>query len=308
MAPLVETVSLRVDVEGAAAIDGLTLASTGDWVLVLGGARALFEASAGLRPAQRGSIRVEGRPPIDAIGSGIAGSAPLDPPLPPRWTPRMYARWSASLAGHAKAAATSMAAEALARLELKSFADTRLSGVSLPVRRATVIAAALATGATALLVEDPLADLAPEVGRPLARTFARALTGRRVALFAARVALESPLALAADEAIVVDGSHVAHQGAPAELAASERALALRVAGDVAAFATAVCAAGATLLAPLPASTQAASAGERRAGERTTTLTHLRLDAGPLANSDVLRIALECRAVVVEVHPIARAFA
>jgi ABC-type multidrug transport system ATPase subunit len=320
---LLETVSLRVDVAGAAAIDGLTLASTGEWVLVLGGARALFEAAAGLRGAERGSVRIEGQAPVDAIRHGVSACAPLDPPLPPRWTPRMYARWSASLAGHAKAVARSMAAEALARLELKSFADARLSGASPAVRRATVIAAALATGATTLLVEDPIADLAPEVGRPLARTFARALAGRRVAFFAAHVALESPVALAADEAIVVDGSLVAHQGAPAQLAASERALTLRVAGDAVAFTTAVCAAGATLLGPLQASTQASaqplevterttnlteSADLREAREARTNLTHVRLDAGPLATSDVLRIALECRAVVLEVHPIARAFA
>jgi ABC-type multidrug transport system ATPase subunit len=290
--PLLETVLLRVDVAGVPAIDGLTLASTGEWVLVLGGARALFEAAAGLRGVERGSVRIEGQSPIDAVRGGIAACAPLDPPLPPRWTARMYARWSASLAGHAKAVAKSMAAEALARLELTSFADARLSAVTPQVRRATVVAAALATGATTLLVEDPLTDLAPGVGRPLARTCARALAGRRVAFFAAHVALESPVGLAADEAIVVEGSSVAHQGAPAQLAASERALALRIAGDAEAFTTAVCAAGATLLAPLQASTQA----------------YVRLDAGPLATRDVLRIALECRAVVLEVHPIARAFA
>lgn len=292
MSPLFETTDLRIDVASTVAIDGLSLSSTGEWVLVLGAARALFEAAAGLRTPERGQIRIEGLGPAQAIGAGVVASATLDPPLPPRWTPRSYARWSASLAGHASGVAKSMAAEALARLELKSSADVRLSRATPAVKRATVIAAALATGATTLLVEDPLMDLAPEIRRPFARTIVRALAGRRVAFFAAHVALESPVGLAADEAIVVEGSEVAHQGPPAQLAASERALALRVSGNAAAFATAVCAAGATLLGPVNGSTQ----------------TVLRIDAGPLASRDLLRIALECRAVVLELYPIARAFA
>lgn len=292
MPPLLETSALRVDVAGVTAIDGLTLTSTGEWVLVLGAARALFEAAAGLRSVERGSIRIEGQAPIEAIRQGTAATAPLEPPLPPRWTPSEYARWSASLAGHKTGVAKSMSAEALARLELKPFADIRLSRTTSAVRRATVVAAALATGATTILLEDPLTDLSSEIRRPFARTLARALTGRRVAFFAAHVALESPVGLAADEAIVLDGSEVAHQGPPAQLAASERVLALRIAGNAEAFATAICAAGATLLAPLGASMP----------------TTLRLDAGPLATRDVLRIALECRAVILEVHPIARAFA
>ncbi|HXX68466.1 MAG TPA: hypothetical protein VEK07_14855 [Polyangiaceae bacterium] len=292
MTPLLETSALRIDVAGTVAIDGLSLSSTGEWVLVLGGARALFEAVSGLRAIERGQVRVEGCSPSVAIRQGVAASAPLDPLLPLRWTPRSYARWSASLAGHPSGVAKSMAAEALARLDLQSFADARLSGATAPVRRATVIAAALATGATTLLVEDPLTDLAEPMRRPFARTVVRALAGRRIAFFGAHVALESPVGLAADEAIVINGSDVAQQGPPAQLAASERALALRVAGNTAAFATAVCAAGATLLGPVDGSQE----------------TRLRIDAGPLATRDVLRIALECRAVVLEVHPIARAFA
>lgn len=292
MTTLLETQSLRVDVAGTPAIDRLSLSTTGEWVLVLGGPRALFEAAAGLRSAEGGTVRVEGRPALDAIRDGVVASVPLDPPLPPRWTPRQYATWSAQLAGQPSAIANSMAAEALARLELKSFADARFSRAALTVRRAAVVAAALATGATTLLVEDPLTDLATEIRRSFARTIVRALSGRRIAFFAARVALESPAGLAADEAIVIEGSQVAHQGAPAQLAASERALVLRVEGDAAAFATAIVAAGATLLAPADASAPAT----------------LRIDAGPLATRDVLRIALECHAVVLEVHPIARAFA
>jgi ABC-2 type transport system ATP-binding protein len=283
---------LRVDVGGSPAIDGLTLSTTGDRVLVLGAARALFEAAAGLRAPSRGEIRVEGVSPRAAVSGGVAAGAPLDPPMPPAWTVLQYVTWSARLAGHPKATARGMAAEALERMHLGRVAGTRLGGVAPATRRGTVLAAAIATGARTLLVEDPLPGLPSEAERPFARVIARALSEHRVALFAGRVPLESPLALASDEALVIDGAVVSAQGAPGELAASERTVALRVHGDVAAFARAVEAGGGraevTVGAPPP--------------------VHVRVELGPLAARDLLRMAAECEAVVVELRPLARAFA
>jgi ABC-type multidrug transport system ATPase subunit len=289
---LIATSSLRVDVGGVPVFDGLSLASTGDWVLVLGAARALFEAAAGLRSIERGEIRVEGLEPLQAVRAGTVASAPLDPPLPLRWTPFQYIEWSTRLAGRSRDVVTSAVVDAIERLALMPFARVKLAKSSLPVRRATVLAAALATGASTLLVEDPCVDLPPEVTRPFARMVARALAERRTAFFASRIPLESPLGLAAEEAIVVDGTRVAIQGAPAQIASSERVFALRVSGDVRAFATAVAAGGARLLTPAEHPMEA----------------HMSLDLGPLGTKDVLRIALECSAVVLELRPLARAFA
>jgi hypothetical protein len=154
------------------------------------------------------------------------------------------------------------------------------------------LAAALATGAATLLVEDPTLALPDDAARPLARAFTHALDDRRTVVFGGRIRLESPVALAADEAIVIDGSAIAAQGAPAEIAASARTFTLRVHGDLDAFRRAV---------------------EARGGHPVVTPgaaspAHMRVDLGPLAARDLLRIATESNAVVIELRPLARPFA
>jgi ABC-type multidrug transport system ATPase subunit len=273
------------------AIDGLALASAGDHVLLLGSPRALFEAAAGMRPVARGTLLIEGMRARQAIRAGVAACAPLDPPLPNAWTVVQYVTWSARLAGHPRRAAAALAADALERLHIGPLAARKLGLASTELRRATAITAALATGATTILIEDPTVGLTPETAHPLVRAAMRALQDRRTVMFAARVPLESPLALAADEAIVLDASHVSAQGPPAEIAASEKTLALRVHGDVEAFRHAVEALGARAVvdpgAPPPA--------------------YVRVELGPLAASDLLGIAAESNAVVIELRPLARAF-
>jgi ABC-type multidrug transport system ATPase subunit len=290
--PLLAATSLRVDVHGVPVIDGLSVTSTGEHVLVLGAAGALFEAAAGLRSAARGVLRIEGRVPIDAVRAGVTAGAPLDPPMPPRWTVSEYVTWSARLAGHSRAVAKGLAGDALSRMALGTVSRAKLGKAVTSVRRATVLAAALATGATTLLVEDPITGLQPESAPQFTRAMVRALAERRTLFFAGRLPLESPVALAADEAIVLFGSHVAAQGAPAEIAAAEHAFSLRVVGDIRAFTDAMKAEGARVL-------------DGADGEPSS---RVRVDLGPLATRDLLRIAAASKAVVLELRPIALAFA
>jgi ABC-type multidrug transport system ATPase subunit len=298
----VSAVSLRVDVDGVTAIDGLTVTSTGERVLVLGAPAALFEVAAGLRRPARGEIQVEGAVPVEAARKRLAAGAPLDPPLPPGWSSRRYVEWSARLAGHGRAQARELAAEALNRMKLDPLADKSLRAAALAARRATVVAAALATGAPALLLEDPLTGLPQETLPSFARVLAHAVGDRRTVIFAGRMPLESPVALDADEAIVVAGSSVAAQGAPAEVAAAERTFTVQVAGDVASFARAASERGARVLSPaqLPPALSAL-AGQAGGG-------HVSIDLGPLRTSDVLRIARDSNATVLELRPISGAFA
>jgi ABC-type multidrug transport system ATPase subunit len=290
--PLLASSSLRVDVGGTSAVDGLTLATTGDRLLVLGAARALFEAAAGLRAIARGELRVAGQDPADALRAGSLAGAPLDPPLPSLWTVRQYVVWSARLAGYPAGTAGALADEAIERLKLASFSDNRLGAVAPAARRGTVIAAALATGADVLLIEDPVGSLPAETARTFARIVVRALSDRRIAVFAPRVSLDSPIALAADEAIVIDGARVAAQGAPAEIAAGESAYVLRLAGDARAFVSNAEAQGARLLVP----------GDDPGRDGVT------IDLGGLRALDLLRIAAASNAVVLELRPLARTFA
>ncbi|HEY1696746.1 MAG TPA: hypothetical protein VGG39_31505 [Polyangiaceae bacterium] len=292
MAALLAASSLRVDVGGWPAIDGLSFATTGDHVLVLGAARALFEAAAGLRAPGRGEVLVDGSSPTVAVREGRMACAPRDPPMPRSWTHLQYVTWSARLAGHPRGTARAMALEALERLNLASMAKAKLLSATTAAKRGVVLAAAIATGAPVLFVEDPLTGLVPDAARAFARVVARAIGDRRTVLFAGRLPLESPLALGADEAVVVDGALVEAQGPPAEIAAAATTLSLQVHGDVAVFARAVEAAG----------------GRATVTEGAPSPVHVRVELGPLAARDLVRIAAETNAVVLELRPLARAFA
>jgi ABC-2 type transport system ATP-binding protein len=299
--PLLASDGTRIDVAGVPAVDGLSFRTSGGRVLVLGAARALFQAAAGLRPVTRGRLRVEGLAPSEAVRAVVVASAPLDPPMPPGWTVRAYVAWSARIAGAGRREAGALAADAIARLELGPLAATKLGRAGDAAKRAVVVAAALATGAKTLLLENPVCDLAPEVARPIARVMAQATADRRTALFAARIPLESPLALDCDEAVVVDGASTT-QGAPAEIAAAVRTYSLRVRGDARELARAVEARGARLIAVTDAGKSNGS-GEANAADGS-----LVVDLGEaLSTTDLLRIARDARAVVLELRPLSRAF-
>jgi ABC-type multidrug transport system ATPase subunit len=292
VSPLLAASALRVDVAGQPAVDGLTLTSTGRSLLVLGAPSALFRAAAGLLAPEHGELRVDGVLPRVASRRAVAAAAERDPPLPPRWTILQYVRWSARLSGLSGARAELAAGGAIDRMELAAFAAARLRAVGLALRRATVIAAALATEAPVVLLEDPFAGLLDEVARTFSRTVTQAVADRRAVVFAGRLPLDSPVVLAADEAIVVDGSRVVAQGAPTHVAARENSFAVRVAGDAAPLAEALAHHGGRVLA-------SDSSG---ADARFT------VDLGALRTRDLLRLAQESGSVVLELRPLARIFA
>jgi ABC-2 type transport system ATP-binding protein len=222
------------------------------------------------------------------VRSGGAAGAPLDPALPPKWTAREYVTWSARIGGSTKKDARSLADQAIERMQMKAVADVPLAASSTETRRATSIAAALATGAQTVLLEEPTRGLADDVARNFARVLIRALEGCGWAVFAAHVPLASPLAMDADEAIVIAGDLVVAQGAPAELATRERAYAVRVLGRADDF-----------------SKLAASRGARVSGQGA----ELTIDLGEsLAVSDLLRAAQDAQATILELRPLAHAFA
>jgi ABC-type multidrug transport system ATPase subunit len=284
--------SLRVDVAGAPAIDGLTLESRGQRVLVLGAARALFEVTAGVRDVEHGELRVDGTSPRFASRAGVAAAAPLDPPMPPRWTVFQYIWWSARLSGRSKSQAEGAVNDALERLQLLAHTSARLGPAPVTVRRATVVGAAIATGARVVLLEDPTLGVSGDVGRSFARVIARALQDQPTLLFAGRLTLDSPVVLAADEAIAIEGSKVVAQGAPAEIATRENSFAVGATGNVRAFMDALTAQGGFLR-------------ESESSDRSARFT---VDLGALGTRDLLRVADACRTVVLELRPVARVFA
>lgn len=285
---LLSTVDLRVDVDGVPACDGVAFTTTGERVLVLGASRALFEATVGLRPVVRGKLEVRGLAPGAAIDAGTVAGVPLDPPLPPRWNLVEYIEWSSRLAGHGAADAKRFATAAVEKMQLGAMAKQPLASLVPHARRAVVLGSALATNAEVLVLEDPCAGLVEEIARSWARILVGALSDKPWLLFAARVPLTSPLALAADEAVAVSSARVLAQGAPAEIAAADKRYVARVHGRVEPLAARIV---------------------ERGGHLEVQGAQVVVDLGDtLTTAELLALCIETDVTVVEMQPIARALA
>ena len=286
--PLLKIEDLRVDVDGVPTCDGLTLQSRGERVLVLGAPRVVFEATCALRPVMRGLLRVRGAAPESAVRGGIVTGAPLDPPLPPKWSALDYVTWSSRLAGHSSVDARRLARDAIAEVQLGPLAAGTLDRMVPHARRGVVLAAALATGASIIALEDPLASLPEEIARSWAKIIVQALGDRSWLVFAARVPLTSPLAMSAEEALMISSSRLDAQGPPAELAAAGRRFVARIHSSG------------------PLETLGARLSERGA-TMVVQGAQVLLDLGStMTTSDMLGLCAELDATVVEMVPVARA--
>jgi len=291
-APLLTTKDLRIDV---AAIDGLTLASSDEAsrVVVVGAPRALFEATCGIAKPSRGSIAVQGIACGEAMARGIVAGAPVDPKMPADWSAIDYAAWSARLCGIAKGEARARAVAALERIGIRDEARAPLGRATPATRRATSIAAALATGARVIALEDPTASLDDDAAHAVARHAVRAMEGRAWILFAARAPLGSELVAQCAEALVIAGSACIDRGPPAVLASRARTYAVDAHGNVDALAAKLASRVLRVESRLMATASARFVVELADGETTSAL---------------FACAEEVGAVVVELRPIARAFA
>jgi ABC-type multidrug transport system ATPase subunit len=285
---LFEADNVRIDVGGVPVLEQLTVKTTGSNVVVLGAPHALFEACGGLRPVMSGRLRMCGASPQRAIDEVLLALAPMDVPVPGRWTLDDLARESARLAGHPRRELAARARDALRALGLDAMSRTRLAGADLAVKRAAMIAAALATGAETLLVEDFTAGLADASARSLARLFVTATKGKRWMLLAGQLALSSPLGLHADEALIFASGRLVCSGPPAEMATRDRTFSLRTTGDIAAFAAHLREQGVSV--------------ETGDGSRALTVTL----PEALSTLDLVRMAASQSIVVLELLPVAGA--
>ncbi len=144
-----------------------------------------------------------------------------------------------------------------------------------------------------IALEDPSPSLDDDAASGLLKVTANALEGRAWILFAARAPLSSPIVAAAGEAIVLAGSTVAERGVPATLATRARRYAVDVQGAGEALARAVAARGAIVESVIAVPGAARFVLELPEGGTTR---------------DLFACAAEVGAVVVELRPIARAFA
>ncbi|MDB4937560.1 MAG: transporter related protein [Labilithrix sp.] len=285
--PLLRVEDLRVDIDGVPTCDGLTMRTAGERVLVLGGPRALYEATCGLRPVVRGVLRIRGSAPDAAVRDGIVAGAPLDPPLPPKWSVLDYVMWSARLAGHTAGDARTLAKEAIALVQLDAMSGSTMERIAPHARRGVVLAAALATDAAVIALDDPLASLPEEIARSWARIIVQALGDRAWIVFASRISLTSPLAMNADDALMISSSRLDAQGAPAEIAAADRRFVARI------------------HSAHPLDALGAKLSERGA-RMDIQGAQVLLDLGAsVTTADLLAMCAELEATVVEMVPVAR---
>ena len=116
----------------------------------------------------------------------------------------------------------------------------------------------------------------------------QALGDRSWVVFAARVSLTSPLAMNADEALMVSSSRLDAQGPPAEIAAADRRFVARIhAGPLETL-------GARLV------------GARRDAWMSRARRSCSISATSMTTADLLGLCAELDATVVEMVPVARA--
>ncbi len=280
--------AVRVDDRGGVAIEGLTFASDGPHLAIIGGPSILAHALAGTTPLARGTILLDGKMPHEAMLAGDVAHAPRDPRTPDEWTPRTLISWSARLMGMNGAEARTSANHAITKLGLTEMADRKLATLPLGAKRATSIAAALATKATTLVIDDPSPGLTDDAARTLERIAADALDDVKWILLTGRLSLASPFGLRADDAVLLGPEGVVAHGAPAEVAAKDRVYALRVVGPAQALADLVRARGAT-----------ASAKDRE--------LEVELSAD-MTTRDLFSMASEASVTIVSLRPIANGVA
>jgi ABC-type multidrug transport system ATPase subunit len=220
--PLLAARDLRVDIDGAVALENVGFETRGRSVAVVGDARGLFLAIAGAAPIRAGSLAVSGLDVArrEQIGPSSVGMAPLDPPLAPKWTATEYLVWSARLAGMSRATASESASSTLAELGLERLAKSKVPSVTQAERRAIVLAAAVVARPAVLLAEAPLAGLSGEHAAYVSAVLRSSCEGRKWILSLSNLHAgsdEHVLAAQADDLLVFASGKLVRQGKLAKI-------------------------------------------------------------------------------------------
>lgn len=159
MSALLALASARIDVGGAALIDGVSFETQSDNVGLVGGFDALFALAAGRGHLASGRVTIRGQHPWRAVRDGHVGLALADAVLPESWTALAYLEQSAELLGLSARSARAQARAALARTGLPHLESRRIATLTMAERRALLIAHTTLGGPDVLLLEAPLSRL-----------------------------------------------------------------------------------------------------------------------------------------------------
>jgi ABC-type multidrug transport system ATPase subunit len=194
---LLELEQARTDSGGAVLIDGLTLASTGDSVCLVGSWEPLFLLLEGRASVASGSVRIAGLDPRRGVRDGRIGLALAGAPLPEAWTAAAYLEQSAELAGIRPRAAKQAARAALSAIGLSHLETRRIATLTAAERRALAIAHATIGTPEVLAIEAPLAELDARSEALIGEVLARAAEGKRLL-----VSVAAPQPVGAERALL----------------------------------------------------------------------------------------------------------
>ncbi|MET0595434.1 MAG: hypothetical protein ABW133_22235 [Polyangiaceae bacterium] len=216
-APLLAADDLRIDVGGAIAIERASFATRGNSVALLGDEHGILSALGGSAQIRAGALRVLGVDVADGahLRSNQVAIAPLDPPIPPRWTALEYLTWGARLAGEGKAAAARDASAALTEFGLESASGQAVESLSLIERRVLVLAQAVLAKPAVLVAPAPLAGLGGREAAYVASAWTQASRGRKWIVSLSNLYLgsaESTLAQSADDLLLFASGSLVRQG------------------------------------------------------------------------------------------------
>jgi len=249
-APVLEADHARIALDDVPAVSDLCLTTRGTRVALGGDVGALIGLLLGAPrqpcpPGARrpmgtarllaGSLRLCGKDVAEREHFGLAGMAPLDPPLPESSTLLEYLIWGGRLGGLSPARARDGATSALDIVGLGRAGARPLRTLRWPERRVAVLAQALVRNPQVLVCEAPLGGLDPQAAAFVGDALRRATEGRAAVLSVARILPPSPesaIASTATDLCWLGSGRLLMHAEPRGLLAAQRWVELTVAGEV----------------------------------------------------------------------------
>jgi ABC-type Na+ transport system ATPase subunit NatA len=172
----------RIDVDGAVALEALSLTADGARVALIGQWQPLFALLGGAARLRSGTVTLSGADATSAVADGVVGLAPLDPPL---YSETLVERWlweGARLAGFSRREARDAGKTALSTLALPHLVSRRFGTLTQSEKRGVVLAQALLGAPPVLAVEDPCVGLDERGVAQVADIVERAAAGRSLVI------------------------------------------------------------------------------------------------------------------------------
>jgi ABC-type multidrug transport system ATPase subunit len=305
--PLLQCDAARIDDGASALVEGLSFATEGEHVGLVGTWEPLFAALAGRAQVSSGSVQVHGCQLGQAVARSVVGLALCEPGLPGGWSALDYLEQSARLAGCGAASARAQAREALHQLGLDQLGGRKLAMLAPAERRALLVAHATIGSPPVLALERPLANLDDAWARFTAEVIDRAATGRRLLVSCSAAAPGSPereLLARLDEVLLLRHACLLARGSVEQVLTAGTRYLVVVTRGAAALVQQLGEQGLRVQVLGPAAAPAHLAASSGAQLRTGDAARLLVEVGQAGQTDaIVEAALTAQAPIIELVPL-----